>query len=137
MAVDPFFGTSPVLQAMENRRGYIEQLRENTSRQAQSFNFVQTTGIGEIRLPTALTFICTFVERPAVAYGWTVESDLPDGPLPTSTGGVYGWVVDARGFYLGCYVYVVVGGAGRPVIQHDFTFSGTATKDLPEHLLDL
>lgn len=138
MAYDPFLGTNPVVDAMEQRRGYIEQLRQNTSRLAQSYNFVETVGVGQIRLPTVVNFHCTFVQKPVVGYGYTVESDLIEGDFPASVGGVYAWQQDARGFYLGCYVFAVVTATSdTTTIQHDFTFTGIAMKDLPQYLLDL
>lgn len=137
MAIDPFLGNNPIMDALEHRRGYIEQLRQNTSRLAQSYNFVETVGAGMIRLPTVVRFHCTFIEKPVVAYGYTVESDLITGDFPSAVGGVYSWQIDARGFYLGCYVFAVVTANSDPTIQHDFTFTGIAMKDLPDYLLDL
>lgn len=137
-AYDPFIGINPVVSAMEQRRGYVEQLRQNTSRLAQSYNFVETVGVGSLVLPEMVTFNCTFVEQPVVGYGCVLESKFVAGDtLPGSTGGVFQWQTDVRGFYVGCYVYVVITGAGEPQLQHDFTFTGIAMKDLPEHLLDL
>lgn len=137
MARDPFFGINPIMEAMEQRRGYVEQLRQNTSRLAQSYNFVETTGVGSIRLATVVRFYCTFIEKPVVSYGFTVESELVDDDFPQSCGGVYSWLLDSRGFYLGAYVFVKVDATEDPTIQHDFTFTGIAMKDLPDYLLDL
>lgn len=137
MGYDPFLGSNPVIAAMEQRRGYVEQLRQNTSRLAQSYNFVVSEGIGMIKLATVVRFHCTFTQKPVVGYGYTVETPLLADDFPASTGGVYGWAIDSRGFYQGAYVFVVVTATSDPVIQHDFTFTGIAMKDLPEHLLDI
>lgn len=138
MATDPFFGTNPVVDALEQRRGYVEQLRQNTSRLAQSYNSVTTQGNGMLRLPTIMRFHCTFIEQPVVSYGFVLKSPLLEKDYPTSSGGVYTFQVDKRGFYLGAYCYVVVNSVDDyPEIHHDFTFTGIAMKDLPEHLLDI
>lgn len=136
MALDPFLGVNPIIQGLEQRRGYIEQLRQNTSRLAQSFNFVETAGAGGQRLPAVVHFACTFIEKPVVATGFTVESDM-GADFPLVTAGVWRWQTDKRGYYIGCWVFVRVESATDLVIQHDFTFTGIAMKDLPAHLLDL
>lgn len=138
MSYDPFIGNNPVVNAMEQRRGYIEQLRQNTSRLAQSYNTVATNGNGMLRLATVVAFNCTFVEKPMVSYGFVLDTDLTEDDYPASSGGVFKWQLDRRGFYLGAYVYVVVTClADYPGITHNFTFTGIAMKDLPEHLLDI
>ena len=137
MAIDPFLGPNPVMNILEARRGAIEQVRQNSSRLAQSFNSVETVGVGMIRLRSALIFDCSFIQKPIVGYGMTVESDLVEGDFPSCSGGVTDWRRNSRGFYLGAYVYLVVTAVEDPTIQHDFTFTGIAMKDLPEHLLDL
>lgn len=138
MARDPFFGTNPVVDALERRRGYIEQLRQNTSRLAQSYNVVVTTGTGMLKLKTVVTFACTFVEQPYVSYGYVLGSDLIEGDYPSSSGGVYEYQTDERGFYIGAWVFAVVTAVeDYPSITHNFTFTGIAMKDLPDYLLDV
>lgn len=138
MARDPFFGPNPVVQAMEQRRGYIEQLRQNTSRLAQSYNSVTTQGGGGLRLPEVIVFNCTFVEQPVVAHGFVVETPLAEDDFPAVSAGVYDFQTDSRGYFIGAWVYVkVVVQDDYPRIHHDFTFTGIAMKDLPEYLLDL
>lgn len=138
MARDPFFGPNPVVSAMEQRRGYIEQLRQNTSRLAQSYNNVTTKGGGMLRLPDVISFNCTFVEQPVVSYGHIVTAGLAEGDYPLVSAGVYQFQTDKRGFYLGAWVYVNIQVVDAfPTIQHDFMFTGIAMKDLPEYLLDL
>jgi len=91
------------------------------------------------------------------------EDQLVIGKLPTANGGVRRWVTDVRGFYIGAYVFFTVDtatvarttaptgaedppslfsppdpNAATPLyrVDHDFTFTGIALKDLPEYLLD-
>lgn len=137
MARDPFFGTNPVIEALERRRGYIEQLRQNTSRLAQSYNSVSTNGNGMLRLKTVVTFNCTFLEQPVVHYGSVLQSDLIEDDYPKTHGTVYDWQTDEKGFFIGAWVYVVVeADQDYPAILHNFTFTGIAMKDLPDYLLD-
>ena len=65
-------------------------------------------------------------------------------PLPHCTPYVTEWDQDERGFYVGAWVAVVVSfgpldtvdiGA-QPGIEHHFTFSGIAIKDIPIDLDD-
>lgn len=137
-ASDPVLGTNPIVDAMEQRRGYIESLRQNTSRLAQSYNSCVTYGNGRLRLADEIEFHCTFIEQPVVAYGASVTSELAENDYPMCTGGVFKWRVDSRGFYVGCYVFVTVDcDEDYPTVVHDFTFTGIGMKDLPDHLLDL
>lgn len=137
MAYDPVIGTNPYIGAMETRRGHIEQLRQNTSRQATSFNTAISEGSGMMRLADTMEFFCTFIHQPTVSYGYSVlNGGLDDDDMPASTGGVFRWKRDTRGFYVSCNVFVVVTSAKDFTLQHDFTFTGIAMKALPDYLLD-
>lgn len=131
------FSVNPLVEALEAHRGRLEQVRENSARQAQSFATLTTHGSGETQHATVVPFDCTFIEEPFVAYGFSLDGDtLVDGFFPTSSGGVWKWQQDRRGFYLGAWVFFVVNGSSTYDLQHSFTFSGIAIKDLPDYLMD-
>lgn len=131
------FAVNPLVSSIEARRNRIEQVRENSARHAWSYCQLNSHGIGEIQLATVVNFDCTFIEEPRIATGFQVDGDLLiDGSFPTVTAGVWKWARDAREFYTGAYVFFVVSGDPGYDLQHDFTFSGIAIKDLPEHLME-
>jgi len=141
-AYDPFVSTNPVVSALEQHRGNVERTRENSARYAQGFASYSTTGVGEYEPPDSLAFGCTFTEQPFVSYGFTVVTqDLVVGSFPRCSGGVHGWIKNNRNFYIGAFVFFTVDipTAGLPpayTIEHHFTFTAVALKDLPAHLLD-
>lgn len=136
MAYDPFFGANPIVNDMEQVRARREQTRENQARLAYSYSTIDTTGAGRILVPKGMMFDCTFVEMPRISYGYYCDGDQFVGTTyPGSTGGVFRWMTDRFGFYIGAWVFVVITG-GNYKIKHDFTFSGIAYKDLPAHLVD-
>lgn len=137
MALDPFFVTNPLVRTLDGARGREEQTRENSARHATSYARVTTHGVGEVLHERVVSFDCTFVEEPRVAYGFSIDGDtLIDGLFPSSSGGVWKWQQDHRDYYLGAYVYFVIVGDPECDLAHDFTFTGIAIKDLPEHLLE-
>lgn len=145
MAYDPVLQPMDLVQAIEQHRGRVEQTRENSARYAQSYATYTTTGVGEHQFDEPNLFGCTFTDQPIVAYGFSLDgSQYVEGvPLPRCVGGVREWVRDARGFYVGAYVYLAVDTLPTDqevpeyVIDHDFTFTAVALKDLPEHLLEI
>jgi hypothetical protein len=141
MAVDPGF------QALEQRRGQLDAIRENTSRLATCQLSFHTHGWGEFKLPTAAYFTSTFVTRPFVAAGCSIDGDaLVPTRFPRVTAGVYRWMTDVKGFYRGAWVFFVVdtrspylsttvdNDPGYDLI-HDLQFTGIAIKALPGYLL--
>lgn len=133
----PLASINPIVTAMEHARGRQEQTRENSARQAWSYAELTTHGVGEVQHATVVPFDCTFIQRPRVTSGWSIDGDtLVDGFFPTVSAGVWKWQTDSRGFYLGAYVCFVIGGDPGYDLLHDFTFSGIALKDLPSHLAD-
>jgi hypothetical protein len=131
------FSVNPLVQAAEAHRGRLEQTRENTARQAESFATITSHGVGEVQHTTVVTFDCTFVEKPSVAYCFSLDGDtLIDGYFPTSSGAVWKWQIDSRGFYVGAYVFFVITGDPSYDLEHYFTFAGIAIKDLPEYLME-
>lgn len=142
---DPFFGTNPVIDGLEQRRHRVEQTRENSTRLAQAYASFDTQGVGEFKHPTVVTFGCYFVRRPVVSYGMSTDGDaLIAERYPMAQGGVYGWQRNADGMYVGAWIMVVVQAGLWPTavplppidLTHDFTFTGVAMKALPAHLLE-
>lgn len=142
MPVDPGFA------AMEQRRAHLDAIRENTARLAIAQNSFTTHGWGEFKIPEAAYFTCTFVERPFVSVGSSIDGDLLiPTRFPRVTAGVYRWLRDVKGFYTGAWVYFVVDTQSSFIattvtddpgydLIHDFQFTGIAAKILPAHLLD-
>lgn len=141
MALEPGF------QSLQARQAAVDAIRENTSRPALCQLSFKSHGWGEFKYPDAAYFTCTFLERPWVSTGVSIDGDtLVPTRFPRITAGVFKWIQDTRDFYIGAWVFFVVD-TQSPYIAttdpqpgydliHDFTFSGKALKDLPEHLLD-
>ena len=147
--MNPFVQSNPIIDGLERHRARIEQTRENSTRLAQAYATFDSTGSGEFQAPEMIDFGCTFVDRPVVGYGFSLDGDtlVPDR-YPRSSGAVYKWQRDTGGRYIGAYAMVVVdagagGGFGvaaaEPTYEltHDFVFTGIAMKNLPTHLLEI
>ena len=142
----------PGFQALEQRRGQLDAIRENSSRIAVCQTSFATHGNGEFKLPTCTYFTCTFITRPHIAAGLSVDGDLlQPGFFPRVSVGVYRWLTDVKGYYTGAWVFFVVstrdpcayvGSGFDPCADpgydliHDLQFTGIAIKELPAHLLD-
>lgn len=143
MPVDPGF------QAIEQRRGKLDAIRENTSRLANAHLTFTTHGWGEFKLPNVAYFKATFIEQPAVACGVALDGDkLISTRFPRVTAGVYRWLQDAKGNYIGAWVFFVVDTQNTYIsttvttdpgydLIHYLSFTGIAGKVLPAHLLDM
>lgn len=122
-----------------------ERVRENGARLATVIITVTSEGSGEIKHDGVLPFDCAFTEKPGIGWGMEIDSDdLVDGFFPRVTAGVHGWQRNAKGQYLGAYVYFTI---DLPVgydpddvpstsLIHTFTFHGVAMKRVPDYLLD-
>ena len=122
-----------------------EQVRENTARLSNTHGFYSSHGWGEFRILDPTMFDVTFVEEPVVAYGFAIDGDaLVPKRFPRAFGGVSSWLYDEKGFYIGANVFLIVDTLS-PVelidvptedpnydINHYFTFSGIAIKDVEE-----
>lgn len=140
--------TDPGFRALEQRRSRLDAIRENSSRPATCRLTFTTTGWGEMKLPNASYFGGSFIDRPAVATGVTIDGDnLVATRFPRVTAGVYKWLRDASGFYVGAWVFIAVDTQSPYIattvtadpgyeLTHDFTFTGVASKALPAHLLE-
>lgn len=145
-----------MFEDLERRRGEVERTRENSSRLAEAFAKFETTGQGSMEFEDRIDFGLTFIEEPYMAYGAQIDiddlSELLDvdpndtPPLPLCSGLVTKWDQDDRDFYLGAWVAVtvyfpptssiVVPIDLQPTMQHFFSFTGTAMKDVPPDLRD-
>lgn len=144
--INPFVQSNPIVEGMERHRARIEQTRENSTRLAQAYATFDSSGTGEYRAPQVIEFGCTFLDRPVVTYGFSLDGDeLVANRFPRCTGGVYRWVRDKDGRYVGAYALVVVDGGDTSItvaqdppynLTHDFVFTGIAMKNLPTHLLE-
>lgn len=133
-------------QGQEMHRSRVEQSAENSARLAWSVARVTSTGWGEFVMPAVVEFEVTFLEQPVVSYGYALNNDvLVATRYPRSCGFVERWQTNAKGFYTGCWIGLVVETrttnidtlAAEPnyTLDHHFTFTGVAYKDLPQTLL--
>lgn len=119
-----------------DREAERDRTRENSARQAWAFGFTSSTGIGRKLYPGAINFGLTMYQKPIMSYGYEISDADPDGlSHPSSVGFVYEWIEDERGFYTGAYVGVYVSWVGEegtedPVLEHHFTFTAKAFKDI-------
>jgi hypothetical protein len=132
------FRVNPML-ALQMRQAQVAQTKENAGRHAVYEAVCESIATG--------SFLSPFIERPQLYYGTYIDaSQLHPATLirplllPVATGGVFQWVLNARGFYLGAHVYYVVswaftGDVTTLVVEHHFTFSGIATKGVSGDLL--
>lgn len=137
---------------LERRRAADARHHENRARLAHAWARFETEGVGSAQFEDEIEFGLTFLDRPYVSTGASVdldalaetlaldEEDL-EIPLPTVSAYVVEWSRDERGFYTGCWCAAVVTlpGAtlpegGQLIIEHNFTFSGVALKDVPVDL---
>lgn len=145
-----------MFEDLERRRGEVERTRENSSRLAEAFAKFETTGQGTIEFEDRIDFGLTFIEEPYMAYGTQIDldalSELLDvdpgttPPLPLCSGMVTKWDQDDRDYYLGAWVAVIVyfppgdtiavPTTIQPTMQHFFSFTATAMKDVSPDLRD-
>ena len=143
-----------IFDDLERRRSEVERHKENSARLAQAFAKFETTGQGSIEFPKRVDFELTFVEEPYITYGCHIDlddlSDLLDvdandtPPLPSASGFVTEWDQDDRGFWTGCWVAVSVYYHPLTLVpvdlevymNHHFTFTGIAMKDVPIDVRD-
>lgn len=121
------------------REAWRRQTNENSARLAYAWGVSTSTGVGDLSHEDAVEFGITFLEKPMFSYGcvlvgrtdWEDDEGGADVAMPTSTGFVYDWRIDGRGFYTGALVGVtVLAGDTAVSLEHHFTFMGVAIKDL-------
>ena len=121
---------------------------ENKGRLAFASARMKSQGQGTFEFEDCIDFGLTFVERPFIASGWQIDLDQARdafglGPnedivLPQVTAYVTEWNMTEREHYVGAWVAVSVYYPSvdyrvdaQVKIQHDFTFSAIALKDIP------
>lgn len=135
-----------LLDDVDRRRERRERDSENSARLAQAHAIFTSTGTGSMQHNRKIKFGTTFVEMPVVSHACYMDTEAladqlevgeeaDDLPMPLCTGIVTEWDQDDRDFYIGCWIGVAVyfasGFTGAAVIDHHFTFSGIAMKDIP------
>lgn len=143
-----------ILDDVDRRREREQQTRENSARMAQAYAVFHTEGQGTHQYEERVNFGLTFTEKPVVAYGSACDiddlaelldiEDSDDTPLPVTAGFVTQWDQDERDFYTGCWVAVrvnfptidAVDPEALPYVEHHFTWSAIAMKDVPPDLSD-
>lgn len=126
-------------RALEGGRAEREQHRENSGRLASSYVDYLTEGVGTLIDGALLAFDTTYTAEPVVTTGVVVLSPLPDPEAtqqpvyPVVTAGVYAWERDNRGYYIGAYMYFVVGyigtaGDASVRLRHHIVFTAPAYK---------
>ena len=137
-------------QDIETRRAADARHRENRGRLATAHARFETTGTGSTQFEDSVEFGLTFIERPFVSMGYTIDIDAlaealgideedSEVPLPQVTSYVVEWDQDERGFFTGAWCAAVVAFAPDVVlpegflvaVNHHFTFAATAIKDVP------
>jgi hypothetical protein len=136
------------------RRSWERTLHENSSRLCHTYATVHTQGWGHYQFPEPFYFDATYLTRPFVHYGYTMDGDVINaGGVPRCTGGVHRWVTNSKGLFTGAFVMTTVDLApwyvpdgsddedanGMPPsysIDHFFYFAGTGSKNLPYTALE-
>lgn len=100
---------TPGFQALERQRAQIIRDSENAARYASSYVSFKTTGWGEFVSPDCQYFTTTFVKRPSVSHGVSLDGDtLVAGRFPRVTAGVHKWLINTDGFYIGAWLFFVI-----------------------------
>jgi hypothetical protein len=114
----------------------VETVKENSSRHAIVYAKFNTEGwYGQVESERPFIFGMNFVDMPNVAYGYSLATgELEVNNYPMCFGGVSSWMIDAAGFYVGAWPFIVVQLTGQVdpyTITHSFTFTGVAQKQVP------
>lgn len=142
-----------IVDELDKRRQYSDQVAENSARLAHAYATFETTGSGSMIFEERVDFDVTYIEQPIISYGSVLDADdLADAQgfdegdppvFPISSGFVVEWDKDDRGYYVGCWVgvrvafmqedYYSFSGSGTVEVEmtHNFTFSAVGLKDVP------
>lgn len=138
---------------MEQARAELARHRENSARLALAFAKFESTGQGTVEFEERVDFGLTFIEKPYITYACEIDLDElanqvgsteDETPvLPLVSGYVTEWDIDDRGFYTGAWMAAVVFDPSgvlptdvQIVIDHHFTFTAIAIKDVPLDVTD-
>lgn len=119
---------------LEQRRVDLETTAENSARPARLTMTFRTSGHGELRIKRPVLFGLTFIEPPHVSTGVVLAAGrLVPTKFPNACAGVYRWVKNERGFFVGAKMFFVVDSGEQPYeLNHHVTFEATAIKYMPE-----
>ena len=98
-----------------------ERHKENSAREVNFHSTYETTGSGELIPTSVVPFQVPFFQEPHVTHGCAIQR-LPDRNfyrLPTVTGGVLRWERNARGFYVGAFVFFRIHCDLQPSVQEE------------------
>lgn len=122
--------------------------RENKGRRAGVFANFTSTGQGVVEFEDVVAFGLTYIQKPWVSYGASIDVDsirdqleLDENDsipaLPISMGYVTEWDMDTKGNYVGAWVAVSIfypSGYSSEIdvpIEHFFSFDAIGLKDIP------
>jgi len=110
---------------------------ENSARWGVSQHVLDTRGSTSVRRQQPIMFETPFLSPPFVSTGAVIKKDFsPEVAwVPETNAGVWQWHRNTRGHYTGAYVFLMVKTPQvQAEIEHHFTFSGVAYKDLGEQV---
>lgn len=125
-----------LMAQLERRRLDLEQVRSNAAGVARAVFAFRSSGHGELKLAAPVRFGVTFTEQPAISTGVVLVSGrLVAGKFPNACAGVYQWVRNPRGLFVGAKMFFVVDAGGQSYsLEHHVTFEGVAIKLMPDAL---
>lgn len=137
----------PLLDNLDRRREEAQRHRENSGRLCQAYANFESTGLGSFEFEDRIDFTVIFTEKPYVSYAAVVDTNgvkdlVGRVALPQTTGYVTEWDTDEKELYTGCWVAVridfpvfeMIDYETGVVVDHHFTFTGVAIKDVPPEL---
>lgn len=137
-----------LLDDLDRRREQTSRHRENSGRLAQAYASWTSTGGGLLEYEERIDFGVIFTERPFISHACVVDTAalkelIGRVAMPHVTAYVTEWDTDEKDLYTGCWVAVRVDFAladmldyyTQVVVDHDFTFTGVAIKDLGTDLV--
>lgn len=142
-------GSQDYFAATETRRQLINQIHENSTREARISLKVETTGSGVILLPKPVLFDVQFVAEPSFVTGTVLVpgTRIYKNVFPLVTVGVFDWVTDGRtGNYLGAHLWAnvmltgavvdvaYVKGHGGYRLRHCLVFEAVGMKTIPDNV---
>lgn len=127
---------SLIFSQQQAHRGYLDQVYENSSREAVATLTYDSRGQGE-GLSPAVVFGITFTTVPSITTGVELlAGNLVPGKFPNVSVGVYRWTQDSRGLYVGARLFFVVDSGGQAyTLRHTLEFRGTGIKMLAAGLM--
>jgi hypothetical protein len=128
--------------AFEDRRSYLGAIEDNAAANARLTLTFDSAGSGEFSTKYPIPFQTTFTAEPTVSTGVAFLGGKPvPGYFPNVGAGVWHWQRDAKGYYVGAWLFFVVdindpGGATTSALhaartyklRHHLTFEGVIVR---------